>query len=128
MKVLFCPLKKLKSDRKHESMFYFYFILFFALPIFLGCSCSSGAEARLLLPVCQSPRNSSTLSDRVCSLIVGIYSSALRSICKGGRKREILQVPISLGQRLHSGLQKSNSKGNNGTAFYTGETSINTLT
>ena len=44
------------------------------LPIFLGCSCSSGAEARLLLPVCQSPRNSSALSDS--GFIVGSYLSA----------------------------------------------------
>lgn len=41
------------------------------LPIFLGWSCSSGgAEARLLLPVCQSPRNSRALSGRVRGFIV----------------------------------------------------------
>ncbi|MEQ2176383.1 hypothetical protein GOODEAATRI_027426 [Goodea atripinnis] len=42
------------------------------LPILLGCSCSSGAEAKLLLPECQSPRNSRARSDSVCKLIVGV--------------------------------------------------------
>lgn len=58
-------------------MFFVVVVVFVCgfLPIFLGCSWSSGADAKLLLPVCQSPRTSRARRDSVCRLIVGIYSS-----------------------------------------------------
>lgn len=66
-------------------------------PIFLGWACSSGAEARLLLPVCHSPRKSSALSDMLCRFIMCIYGSTQRSIWN--RYQPQNNIPISAPDR-----------------------------